>query len=140
MSNFSKEKNHAIIIDQRRGLMLHRSLESQIDSFMHDIAEHFITVLNVKPIGGQDNLVVLVNDEKSQDPEGMIGSPWGPSKPQLNPWATVLFGAERNESEGKHCIFGDAFILRKKGDKLELFTKDEAMYLITVLNRKGGVS
>lgn len=133
MSNFSKEKNHAIVIDQKKGLMIHLISPSQRDSFVHDVAEDYFIPLDVKPIGDQEDLILLVND--GRPPREALVAPWAPSTPKLNAWATTLI------IKGKLCvdtnihIIGDAYLLRKKGDTLEALTKEDASDILLMLTR-----
>ena len=118
MSNFSKEKNHAIIMDSKRGPCALRipesKLKTQLDSYIHDVVEGYFEALPLLSIAGQDDLILLVNDDAIR------------LDMQLNPWATLLFHRE---------IFGDAIILKRKGTELEALTKEEVLDIVLILRR-----
>lgn len=125
MSNFSKVKNHAVVIDVERGILVQNIINPiQLDTYTHDVAEEFRRAFNIAPIAQIENLVLLVNDDTA------------PENTRLNPWATLLFGNQKREMEDKLYIFGDAHLLKNIDGKLSLLTKEEALDIALALRRK----
>ena len=122
MSNFSKVKEYAIVIDSKKGPVIKRVEKKEIDSFTHDIVEGYFEALPVNDISTYNNLILLVNDE------GRLNDL------QLNPWATLIFGKNKPITSSLY-IFGNAVLFRKNGVELELFTKEEASDIVLTMRR-----
>lgn len=122
MANFMKSKEFAVMIDATKGPVIKKVSKSEIDSFIHDVVEGYFEAHQIKPIGGQADLMLLINEDGRRQ------------ELQLNPWATVLF-SNRGLLDTSFFILGNAVILRKRGVELEPFTKEEANDIALILRR-----
>lgn len=129
MAGFKNEQQYALVLSTDGQISIDHVTQGKVDSFIHDVVEGYFEAIRIPQCGAlgpvffANDCLMLVNDNKYIN------------NLHFNPIATLIATSSDAESPIIH-LFGNAVILRKQGDMLAPFTKDEATDIVLLIQRK----